>query len=116
MRRTDEDGKIVVDCKNCRHSEKCAGCTDSCQYEAGLSPHYVMHLGKYRGKSLAEICKDDPQYLLWMTSNVAWFELSPSTRRMLVTCNDGYDKKLYDAEVRRESKFGDKSQKDEPQI
>lgn len=106
IRITDEDGKILTGCKKCRHAALCVGSPHPpCRYEPGIALHYVFHLGKHKGKTTAQVIKEDPQYLLWMTASVKWFELSPTARHELVSTNDGYDKKMYDAEVRREIKF-----------
>ena len=114
MRVTDEDGRILTDCAKCRHADACvAGFGDGCKYEKGLSRHYVFHLGKHRGKTVSQVTAEDPQYLLWMTSNVKWFELSEASKFELTSNNDGYDKLLYDAEVKREMKFAtDKNEND----
>jgi hypothetical protein len=106
-RITDEDGKILTSCKKCRHSSQCVGSPHPpCRYESGIALHYVFHLGKHKGKTVAQVIHEDPQYLLWMTANVKWFELSAIARGTLVSSTEGYDKRMYDAEVRRETKFG----------
>ena len=105
-RITDEDGKIQAGCKKCRHSSRCIESPrPKCVYEPGIASHYVFHLGKHKGKTVTQIISEDPQYLLWMTANVKWFELSPAARFELLNKCDGYDKKMYAAEVRREIKF-----------
>lgn len=106
-RRTDEDGKILTGCGKCRHKRSCdiSEGLMQCPYENGIALHYVFHIGKYKGKTVERVIADDPQYLLWMTANVKWFELSALARKALVNAGDGYGKKVYEAEVRREENF-----------
>lgn len=39
-------------------------------------PQTRLAFGKYSGQSIAEILKEDPQYLVWLHENVERFELS----------------------------------------
>jgi hypothetical protein len=120
VRRTDEDGKILTGCKKCRYKRSCdlSDGLMQCPYEEGMSPHYVFHVGKHKGETVERVAETDPQYLLWMTANVKWFQLSAVAREKLVRENEGYDKKMYAAEVKREEKFisNKTNQNDEDEI
>lgn len=103
MRATDEDGRIFTSCKNCRHSAQCGEDAAKCEYEQGIALHYVFHIGKYKGKTLADVINEDSQYVLWMVANVKWFELSDTAKQEMNSA--GHVSLLYDAEVKREEKF-----------
>lgn len=106
-RRTDEDGRIISSCKKCRHLDSCVAANGEgkCNYEYGMSLHYVFHIGKHKGKTLSQVIEEDPDYLLWMTANVEWFEMSATSRTELLLANDRFLDAMYSAEVSRESKF-----------
>lgn len=40
-----------------------------------LAPDDVMNFGKYKGKSISEVYKIDPQYLIWLSQNNDSFNL-----------------------------------------
>ena len=106
MRVTDEDGKILTDCKKCRHNEGCnIAFGGKCEYNPGLEPHYVFHCGKHKGEHLSEVIANDPQYVVWMVANTKWFELSEVSCFELTQSHDGYDKLLYNAQVEHEINF-----------
>lgn len=105
-RMTDEDGKILKGCEKCRHFAKC--CSEEqteCPYDEGMSPHYVFHLGKHKGKTLSAVMESDAQYLLWMTASVEWFEMSKLARSEFLSRYPEMEKQLYKAEVDKEIKF-----------
>ena len=106
-RRTDENGRILV-CKRCKSynayfEEKCGEA--ECPYTLGMALHYVFHLGKHRGKTVERVIAEDAQYLLYMTANAKWFEMSAGARSELLIRHPEMEKALYDAEVSREARF-----------
>ena len=40
-----------------------------------LGPNDIMSFGKYKGKSIEEVCKTDRQYLIWLSQNNDSFNL-----------------------------------------
>lgn len=106
-RHTDEDGRIISSCKKCRHFDGCAAANGEgeCNYEYGMSLHYVFHVGKHKGKNVSQVIVEDPDYLLWLTANVEWFKMSVTSSIEFLLKNNGFSDAMYSAEVSRESKF-----------
>jgi hypothetical protein len=48
-----------------------------------------LSFGKHRGKTLGEVIKVDPQYLIWANENVSFFQLTPD---QLIRCEEGSKK------------------------
>lgn len=45
------------------------------------NPSDILDFGKYKGKTVAEILKQDPRYIIWLLINTEKFKLSEHTMR-----------------------------------
>jgi len=48
-----------------------------------LDPKDKIPFGKYKGYTIEDIIKSDPQYLYWVTENINWFALTTKSQEML---------------------------------
>ena len=42
-----------------------------------------LTFGKYRGRTVAWVLREDPQYIQWCVENVTWFDIDPSTEEIM---------------------------------
>ena len=48
----------------------------------------IFNFGKYKGRKVSDIIKQDPEYVAWASRNVSWFTLEDSQRQLLDSVTD----------------------------
>ena len=115
IRRIDENGKILNGCGKCPRKDGCECDQEKwCAYELGISGKYVFHFGQYKGKSVDEVIKTDPQYLLWSSQCIPYFELAQSVKDSLAACGSITSEQIRGMEIAREKRFRKYRKEEDP--
>lgn len=71
-----------------------------------ITRQYVFNFGKYKGYDILEVIEDDPQYVLWCTDEIDWFdldtELYDQAYEYYLDQYDGHDIDYYDYDPSRD--------------
>ena len=43
--------------------------------KALIGLNYAFHFGKYKGEILKDVLEEDPNYIIWCSDSIDWFDL-----------------------------------------